>query len=395
VAASQGDSERILVERLADELLSRCDPLTTEPGEFLGEQFDAGLAFVHHPIGLGGLDVSPALQSVVDDRLRSAKAKSAFLRNPIGVGLGIPVLRAHGTAEQQRRYYRPAFRTEEIWCQLFSEPGSGSDLAGLATRAVPDGDEWVVNGQKVWTSMAHVASVGMLLARTDPDRPKHEGLSFFLLDMHTPGVDVRPLKQMTGESEFNEVFLTDVRIPSANLVGDEGAGWRVSTTTLFNERLVHSGEGSGASTVGGSRIEKLIAAAADLGVLERAVVRDELVRRYMESRVIKWTNLRARDSRRAGHIGPEGSITKLFQGLYNRRLQETAVAVQGAAAAAWLPGDQQSASVVHGFLRAQGNTLEGGTCEILRNVLGERMLGLPRDPGFPSTTPWSSLPRNG
>lgn len=384
----------LLAEQIAA-LLDRCDPAAMTPASFFGEVFDAGLAFVHHPSGLGGLGIAASFQRMVDERLRQAGAKSAALRNPLGVGMGSPTVFRHGTPEQIRRYLRPAFTTEEIWCQLFSEPGSGSDLAGLATRAVRAGDDWVVNGQKVWTSMAHQASVGMLLARTDPEAPKHKGLTFFLLDMDTPGVDVRPLRHMAGESEFNEVFLTDVRIPDANRVGDVGEGWRVATTTLMNERVMLSGEGSGASNVGGSRIDRLLETARQNGAAADPVMRDRLMVHYIESRVIRWTNLRSRQLRKLGQPGPEGAIMKLFQGLYNRRLQETAIHVTGAASSAWVRSDRAFTPTVHGFLRAQGNTIEGGTSTILRNVLGERVLGLPREPGPGADTPWSDLPRNG
>jgi alkylation response protein AidB-like acyl-CoA dehydrogenase len=292
-----------------------------------------------------------------------------------------------------RRYFRPCFTTEELWCQLFSEPGSGSDLAGLGTRAARDGDDWIVNGQKVWTSLAHRASVGLLLARTHPDLPKHKGLTVFIVDMRTPGVEVRPLRQMTGDAEFNEVFLTDVRIPDHRRVGHAGDGWRVATTTLMNERVVIANAGSGRTGLGGSGVEKLLAV-AKAGAVEPQL-RDELVLRLIDGQVIRWTNMRARAARRAGTPGPEGSITKLSFGLHNRRLQETALRVQGLSSIAWEPGDDQAPELVRGFLRAQANTIEGGTANVLRNIIGEKVLGLPREPGPPSSTPWSQLPRNG
>ena len=387
--------DAFVVEQRVEALLATHDPRATDPITFFGAQFDAGLAGVHFPIGLGGLGLGRQLQREVDERLRRAGAKSATLRNPLGVGMGMPTLAEHGTPAQMERYFRPCFTTAELWCQLFSEPGSGSDLAGLSTRAERDGNEWVVNGQKVWTSLAHVASVGMLLARSRPDLPKHRGMTYFLVDMHAPGVEVRPLRQMTGDAEFNEVFLTDVRLSDDQRVGEDGAGWRVATTTLMNERIVLSGAGSGASTVGGSRIEKLMAAARRKGATNDPVLRQELVQRWIEGQVIRWTNVRARAGAKAGRPGPEGSVTKLFQGLYNRRLQETAMAVHGLAAQAWRHDDADSSAVTQGFLRAQANTIEGGTSEILRNVLGERVLGLPREPGPGSDVAWTDLPRNG
>ena len=206
--------------------------------EFLSARFDAGLAAVHYPVGHGGLGLPRALQPAADAEFASAGAPQLDpRRNVIGLGMAAPTIIAFGTDEQIDRWLKPLWLAEEIWCQLFSEPGAGSDLAGLATRAVRDGDEWIVNGQKVWTSLAHEARWGLLLARTDPDVPKHAGLSYFVIDMHGPGVEVRPLRQLTGEAEFNEVFLTDARVPDANRLGDVGAGWRVANATLMNERV--------------------------------------------------------------------------------------------------------------------------------------------------------------
>lgn len=370
-------------------------PTSTSPEEFFGYQYDAGLAFVWMPEGQGGCSADRSLQRDVDDALRAAGAKSPLLRNPLGVGMGIPTLREHGTAEQRSRFVRPAFTTEEIWCQLFSEPGSGSDLAGLATRAVRDGRDWVINGQKVWTSLGHLAHIGMLLARTDPDVPKHQGLTFFLVDMRTPGVEVRPLRQMTGDTEFNEVFLTDVRVPDSAQVGDPGDGWRVASTTLSNERVVLSGEGSGAAAVGGSKVDRIIELARAGGVWQDPVARDELVRRWIEGRAIRLTNMRYQEKRAGAMNGAEGAVTKLYQGLFNRRLQDTAFRLLADPAAAWSFDDQRAGSLAHGLLRAQGNTIEGGTADILRNVLSERALGLPREPGPDRSTPWSALPPNG
>src|SRR5690606_21240311 len=227
---------------LCDQLLAELPPSGTDPVTFLGRQFDLGLAWVHFPEGYGGLGLSPKLQKVINERLLGAGAPSPSRNNPIGHGMGAPTIVTHGSEEQKRRYLRPLFTNEEIWCQLFSEPGAGSDVASLSTRAVRDGDEWVVNGQKVWTTLAHVSRFGMLVARTDPDAPKHKGLTYFVVDMHAPGVEVRPLYQITGEAEFNEVYFTDVRIPDAERLGEVGEGWRVSLTTLMNERVAIGGQ---------------------------------------------------------------------------------------------------------------------------------------------------------
>ena len=234
------DAHQLVVSRLED-LLARHDPTSTPAEEFAGARFDAGLAWVAFPLDCGGLGVSPDLQGLVERRLRQAGAPNDFGRNVIGFGMAAPTIVTHGTDEQRRRLLRPLFTCEEIWCQLFSEPGAGSDVAGLATRAQRDGDEWVVNGQKVWTTLAHTASWGLLLARTDPEVEKHRGLTYFIVDMHAPGVEVRPLRQMTGEAEFNEVFFTDVRIPDSDRLDAVGAGWGVAMTTLMNERVAIGG----------------------------------------------------------------------------------------------------------------------------------------------------------
>ncbi|MGH3431251.1 MAG: acyl-CoA dehydrogenase family protein, partial [Thermocrispum sp.] len=222
-------------------------PASTDRLEFLRARYDAGLAWVAYPEGHGGLGYPQALQAAVDEQLAAAGAPDNDpQRNGIGLGMAAPTILAFGTEQQRRRYLRPLWTGEQVWCQLFSEPGAGSDLAAVATRAVRDGAEWVVNGQKVWTSGAHHARFGILVARTDPDLPKHRGLSYFLCDMTVPGVDVRPLRQITGEAEFNEVFLTQVRVPDALRVGEVGDGWRVANSTLTNERVA----------IGGSDIER-------------------------------------------------------------------------------------------------------------------------------------------
>src|SRR5215210_1090367 len=222
------------VSDLVDELLEQFPPRETEGRTFLGEQFDRGLAWVHFPVGHGGLELSPKLQNTINERVVAAGGPHAAYRNPIGYGMCGPTVVVWGSEEQKHCYLRPLFTGEEIWCQLFSEPGAGSDFAGLAARGVRDGDEWVVNGQKVWTTLAHLSRFGLLVVRTAPDAVKHAGLTAFVVDMHAPGVEVRPLRQMTGEAEFNEVYFTDTRIPDAEMLGKPGDGWRVSLTTLMN-----------------------------------------------------------------------------------------------------------------------------------------------------------------
>src|SRR6187397_2422133 len=229
------------VDALVDELLERFPPATTDPVTFLGEQFDRGLAWVHFPEGCGGLGLNPKLQKNINERVWAAGGPNSAARNPIGYGMCGPTVVVWGSDEQKQRYLRPLFTGEEIWCQLFSEPGSGSDFAGLSSRGVRDDDEWIVNGQKVWTTLAHLSRWGLLVVRTDPEAVKHAGITAFVVDMHAPGVEVRPLRQMTGGSEFNEIYFTDVRVPADEMLGRPGEGWRVSITTLMNERTAIGG----------------------------------------------------------------------------------------------------------------------------------------------------------
>jgi alkylation response protein AidB-like acyl-CoA dehydrogenase len=355
---------------------------------------EAGWATPTWPKEYGGAGLEPGQARIVNDELTRYQVPRSF--NIIGIGMGGPTLLQWGTDEQRRQWLPPMAQHREIWCQLFSEPGAGSDVAGLATRAVRDGDEWVVNGQKVWTTLAHMARWGMLVARTNPDVPKHKGMTYFIVDMHSPGVEVRPLKQITGDAEFNEVFFTDVRIPDANRVGDEGQGWSVATETLMNERVALSGAGSaGGDNVGGGPVDALVAEAKRVGAWDDPVLRDRLVQAAIDGRVIKMTNLRAAAARKGGkRAGPEGSITKLFQAEYNKRLQNLAMDVLGTQATAWPTDDSDTLAKVRGFLRARANTIEGGTSEIMRNILGERVLGLPKEPSVDRDIPWKDVARS-
>ncbi len=240
---STADSDR--VADLARKVVADHDPKSVPIPEFLGACYDAGLSWVHFPEGLGGLGVSRGLQAVADGILQGAGGPLPLGLNPMGYGMAAPTVREHAQTEDvKRQLLRPLATTEDIWCQLFSEPGAGSDLAGLATSAVPDGDEWIINGQKVWTSLAHRAQWGLLLARTNPDIAKHKGLTYFVIDMHGPGVETRPLRQLTGQAEFNEVYMTDARIPDTHRLGGVGDGWRVAMTTLMNERSALGASGS-------------------------------------------------------------------------------------------------------------------------------------------------------
>src|SRR3954453_1201982 len=318
--SSVAGDEKLVSERI-DQLLSEHDPKQADLTTFLGAQFDLGLAWVHFPDGEGGVGVSPALQRIVNERLTAAGAPNAYYRNPIGAGMGPPTVQAHGTPEQKQRWLRPLFTGEEIWCQLFSEPGAGSDVASLATRAVRDGDEWIVNGQKVWTTLAHLARWGMLIARTDPEQPKHRGLTYFVVDMHAPGVEVRPLYQITGEAEFNEVYFTDVRIPDSERLGGAGDGWRVSLTTLMNERVAIGG---GVPPRGGGLIGEAVTVWKQKEHRDGAR-KDELMRLWVKAEALRLTNVRAQQLRTVGTPGPEGSMGKLMSAELNKEITSLAV----------------------------------------------------------------------
>jgi alkylation response protein AidB-like acyl-CoA dehydrogenase len=382
----------------------RVDRLLGEHGDddetaFLGAQFDAGLARMDYPVGLGGLDAEPALQEIVDEALQAAGRRYPWIRNAMGIGMCGPTLVARGTREQQERFLRPIFTAEEIWCQLFSEPGAGSDVAGLSTSAVRDGDQWIVNGSKIWTSQAHKARYGLLLARTDPDAPKHKGLTAFVVDMHEPGVEVRGIRSMAGASGFNEVFFTDSVVPDAMRVGEVGEGWRVGTATLMNERV---SIGSEVAPQGSGPIARAVQAwheATDPSSAER----DRLMRLWVDAEVLRLGSLRAQAKREKGVPGPEGSILKLLQGRVLVDVAELVVDLMGPAGTLLVTpytheqvderetGSNDPALSLCG---AQAATIAGGTTQIQMNIIGERVLGLPREPGLDPNTPWNEIPRN-
>jgi len=345
------------LQEAAAQLLADHPPTTTDPVTFLSARWDRGLAL---------LDDADR-QAELEAQLRSAGAPDPFVRNPIALGMVAPTIRQHGTDAQRERLLRPLFTGEEIWCQLFSEPGAGSDLASLACRGERNGDRWLLNGQKVWTSLAHVARWGLLLARTDPTEPRHKGLTSFVLDMTAPGVEVRPLRQLTGDAEFNEVFLDGVAIPDSDRLGGEGNGWAVALTTLLNERAAIGGAfaAHGAGPIG-----------VLLDVYRRrhagdAVARQQVAEAWIRTEVLRLTSLRADQMAERGTPGPEGSVAKLALALNNQHV--TALTVDLLGPEGTLLDDAQRA-----FLRARANTIEGGTSEIMRNILGERVLGLPR-----------------
>ena len=349
----------------------------------------SGLVVPTWPVEYAGLDLSPAVARRVELEL----APFNFGRlNPLGLNLAAPALFAHGTEAQRLRFLPSIVRNEEVWCQLFSEPTAGSDLASLATRAVRDGDDWIVNGQKVWTTWAHLADFGVLLARTDADVPKRAGITYFLVDLHQSGVEVRPLRHMGGEVDFNEVFLTDARVPDAQRVGAVGDGWKVANATLSGERQMVSGAGSGGvDRIGGLGADHLLELARRSGRSHDPVVRQELMRVVSEERIRGWTNQRVRAQAKAGRApGPESSIGKVHQGGLNQRVQLLATALLGMDSIAWTA--DAPPREVRGMLRSRANTIEGGTTEINKNVVGERVLGLPREPDPWRSSSWRETP---
>jgi alkylation response protein AidB-like acyl-CoA dehydrogenase len=395
MTAAESTDVRAKVEAALEGLLAENDP-AGEPVAFLGAQFDLGLAWVWFPEGLGGLGAPRSLQTVVDERLLEVDAPNPNRYNVLGVGMGAPVLMEYGSAEQQQRWLRPIFTGEEIWCQLFSEPGAGSDVAALSARGVRDGDEWVVNGQKVWTTLAHVSKWGMLVVRTDPDVPKHRGLTYFIVDMEAPGVEVRPLRQITGEAEFNEVYFTDVRIPDEYRIGDVGDGWRVALATLMNERVAIGG---GVGSRGSGAIGEAVRTWHEFGDGDPAA-RDRLMRLWVEAEAARLTNLRAAQMRSLGTPGPEGSTAKLVFAEVNKRIYELVVELMGAEGMLYdsyemvRPEEFGSLARQKAFLRARANSIEGGTSEIMKNILGERVLGLAGEPRVDKDLPWTQVPRS-
>ena len=381
------------------EFLTGHDPAATERLEFLRARFDAGLAWVHYPEGLGGLGLPRSLQPAVDAAFAAAGAPgNSPERNAIGLGMAAPTILAYGTDEQRRRWLRPLWTGEEIWCQLFSEPGAGSDLASLATRAVADGDRWVVSGQKVWTSSAHLARRALLVTRTDPDVPKHKGMTYFAVDMTAPGVEVRPLRQITGEAEFNEVFLSDVVILDADRIGAVGQGWQVATATLMNERVAIGG---GAVPREGGMIAAAARAWRDRPQARTPGLHDRLLRLWADAEVARLAGVRLRQQLAAGQPGPEGSAAKLVFARLNQDISQFEVELAGADGLRfgdWTMRRPEGANFFgrdpgYRYLRARGNSIEGGTSEILRNIIAERVLGLPAEPRVDTRVPWKDLPR--
>jgi len=390
-------------------LLEEVHPEKVESIPFRQKQYEHGLAWVHFPEGYGGLGLNPKMNMVVHDEM--SKHSNVIHNDPgaslIGIGMGAPVVLTYGSDEMKKQMLPKIFSGEEVWCQMFSEPSAGSDVAGLSTSAVRDGDDWIINGQKVWTTVAHLARWGMLVARTNPDLPKHDGLSYFVLDMQAPGVEVRPLYQITGEAEFNEVFFTDVRIPHERMLGKEGQGWRVAVTTLMNERVAISGGGS--KKKGGGAASQLLnlwknRKAESFSKAQESILRDRVVKSYIDQELLRLTAQRAKAAQKSGIPGPEGSVGKLAQAEMMKRQWELGMDIMGDDALSFEAGYELrqdagrpanvEALAKYQFLRSRANSIEGGTSEIMRNILGERVLGLPGEPRVDKNVPWKDVPRS-
>ena len=402
-APSTTDKDTARIDAALDALLAEFDPKKVDNVTFRGARFDRGLAWVHFPTGHGGLDMRPDLNRHVEERLRAAGAAA---QDPATffIALAGPTIATHGSEEVKKRFLRPMFTGEEKWCQLFSEPGAGSDFAGLGTKAIRDGDEWIINGQKVWNTLAHLADWGMLVTRTDPDAPKHKGMTYFALDMHAPGVEVRPLRQITGEAEFNEVYMTDVRVPDAHRVGEVGEGWRAALTTLMNERSAIGGGGGGNAKRRGPIDETIKIWKEKPADQRNNADKDKMMHLYCASEALRFTVMRGAQAAKAGNPGPEGSISKLMSADFNKKVTEFTLNLMGADAMVdydftfrrpdTLSVDGSFGGPRHSFLRVRANSIEGGTSEIMRNILGEQVLGLPGEPRVDKDISWSKVPRS-
>ncbi len=354
--------------------------------EWQGVLADHGWACINWPVEYGGRGGTSREASIfAQEQSRFGVSNGVFA---VGIGMAGPTIIEHGTDAQKERFLPKLLHGDEVWCQLFSEPGAGSDLAGVSTRAVRDGDEWVVNGQKVWTSGAQHSDWGILVARSDVDVPKHRGITYYLVDMTSPGIEIRPLRQMNGGAHFNEVFMTDVSVPHANVLGDVGGGWRAAMTTLSNERALIGGGRNGPD------FDDLVDLARQRGLDHDATVRQGLADTHIRSRILEFLGYRVQTATAHGETpGSEASIMKLVYAGHLKRTAELALAIEGPAATlldADAPADgawQQS------FLSAPSIRIAGGSDEIQRNIIGERVLGLPKEPQVDREIPFREIPR--
>ncbi|MCY4257106.1 MAG: acyl-CoA dehydrogenase family protein [bacterium] len=373
------------VEWSEDEMVAGCR-------RFFSDLSEAGLGGITYPVEYGGQNLDDRYHDVFNEEL--AKYQAPLVPAVISHGMCLPVINNFGTTEQRERFQARNIRCDDLWCQMFSEPGAGSDVASLATRAVRDGDEWVLNGQKVWTSGAQYCDYGLCIARTDPSQPKHRGLSMFIIDLSLPGVDVRPLRQNTGGAHFNEIYLTDVRLSSDCLVGTEGDGWNVVVAMLMYERKEIGASGNPVMSARSSSAQ-LIAQAQQRGCNNDPVVRDSLADFYIRERIQDFIGMRIRQSMEAGQTpGPESSIAKLNTALLTVQSADIAIAIAGAQGQAWDSDNDAGGDYSRSVVGAPGMGIAGGTNEVQRNVIGERVLGLPKEPDPYKGKPWESVPRS-
>ncbi len=364
--------------------------LVIESKTFQAKLFDAGFAGITWPSEYGGQGLSNEYQRAFNEE----SADFELLTGTFTIGLGMcgPTILSHGSEEQKQRFIRPMLRADEVWCQMFSEPGAGSDVASLQSRAVRDGDEWILNGQKVWTTGAHYCDYGIVIARTDPDQPKHRGISMFILDMKSPGVTVKPLRQITGGSSFNEVFFDDVRLPVDNIVGERNEGWRAAITMLMNERVAIGAGGGGGGGRAAAGFESFVKLARQRGLDQDSVIRNRLADLYIKRTVLGYIGMQIREAFKAGRDpGPIGSIAKLYGSVLARQSSDLGVALAGPLGVAWTADDKRADRWSTAVLSAPASAIAGGTDQIQRNIIGERVLGLPKEPQVDRDQPFKEL----
>jgi alkylation response protein AidB-like acyl-CoA dehydrogenase len=356
--------------------------------EWRAKRFDAGLGWITGPAEFGGRGLSSAHQRAYDTlEAKFEVPNQSFFT--IGLGMVAPTILDHGSDEAKQQYLRAMYRADIVGCQLFSEPGAGSDLASLQTKAVRDGDEWIITGQKVWTTGAQFSDIGEIIARTDPDQPKHRGLTGFIVDMRAPGVEIRPLRQMTGGASFNEVFFTDVRVPDHHRLGEVNNGWNVALTTLMNERAAIGAGGGGGG--GGGLLTRLIEMVKAFGLNDDPLVRQQLADLIISSKVQGYNNQRAMDKIRSGQLpGPEMSMAKLAGTLNMMKMGDFVSTVLGPRLIAD-SGEWGTYAWSQLILGTPGGRIAGGSDEVMRNIVGERVLGLPKDPGIDSKSAFRDL----
>ena len=403
IADISTEDEQSFREKVLDFLEKNCDRVgesessleddperVDECRNFKQKLFDGGLAALSYSEKFGGAGLTKKHQEIFDQVARDWRLPNGPLY--ISHGMCLPMLDQYGTEEQKNTYMQDCISGKTIWCQLFSEPGAGSDVAGLSTRANQDGDEWVISGQKVWTSGAHYADLGLVVARTDPSLPKHQGLSMFIVDLTDPSVEVRPLRQISGGSGFNEVFFNETRIPLDHLLGDLNQGWNLAVSMLMFERV---SIGAGVGSLTAERSPDEIEIERNKNKNSDPNIRQILSDLWIREKIRRFIGQRVRDSVAAGRIpGPEGSIAKLNGSILARVFRDASMQIVGTAGQAWEIEDEDAEKWAVGCLAASGVSIAGGTDEVQRNIIGERVLGLPKEPDPFKGASWDSVPRN-